>query len=180
MKGIVFTEFLEMTEAKFGFKMVDKIIIESDLASGGIYTTVGTYDEEEFFILLDKLSKEVLIDKKVLLVYLGEQLCAGWMQKNNCSLLIHKPGDTFLDRFENYIKNGTPVLYSKSMLPEIELNHFDKNKLVITYHVAKRVADLIEGMIIGSINLCKEKIKVFKQDRLISNESAYTFTLEKQ
>ena len=176
----MFTEFLEMTEAKFGFKMVDKIIIESDLASGGIYTTVGMYDEDEFFILLEKLSQEVLVDKKVLLVYLGEQLCAGWMKKNTCRQLQSKLEDTFLDRFENYIKNGTPVLYCKSTLPVIELNHFDKEKLVITYHVAKRVADLIEGMIIGSINLCKEKIKVFKQDSLISNESVYTFTLEKQ
>ena len=43
MKGIVFTEFLEMVEDKFSADMVDDIIDDCDLASGGAYTAVGTY-----------------------------------------------------------------------------------------------------------------------------------------
>ena len=33
MKGIIFTEFLELVEEKFGLTMVDKIIEQSDLES---------------------------------------------------------------------------------------------------------------------------------------------------
>ena len=47
MKGIVFTEFLEMVETKFGLETVDNIIENSDLKSEGIYTSVGTYDFNE-------------------------------------------------------------------------------------------------------------------------------------
>ena len=36
MKGIVFTEFLEMVEEKFGLEVVDYIIESSELASEGI------------------------------------------------------------------------------------------------------------------------------------------------
>ena len=32
--------------------IADKIIVESDLPSGGAYTTVGTYDHEELLTLL--------------------------------------------------------------------------------------------------------------------------------
>ena len=42
MKGIVFTEFLEMVEAQFGLDTVDAIIENSDLPSRGAYTAVGT------------------------------------------------------------------------------------------------------------------------------------------
>ena len=44
MKGVIFTEFLELVEKKFGLAMVDKIIGQSNLASEGIYTSVGTYE----------------------------------------------------------------------------------------------------------------------------------------
>ena len=42
MKGIVFTEFLEMVESKFGIEMVNGLLDSSELASGGVYSAVGT------------------------------------------------------------------------------------------------------------------------------------------
>jgi len=57
MKGMVFTEFLEMVEDQFGFTMADKIISEAELASGGVYTSVGTYHHQEMVALVVNLSK---------------------------------------------------------------------------------------------------------------------------
>ena len=47
MKGVVFTEFIEMVEDKFSADIADQIIEEADLPSGGVYTSVGTYDHAE-------------------------------------------------------------------------------------------------------------------------------------
>lgn len=44
MKGVVFTEFIEMVEGRFGLAMVDRIIEAAQLPSSGVYTAVGTYD----------------------------------------------------------------------------------------------------------------------------------------
>src|SRR5262245_35992633 len=52
MKGVVFTEFLEMVGAKFGEDMVDDVILACELPSGGAYTSVGTYDHQELFALV--------------------------------------------------------------------------------------------------------------------------------
>ena len=41
MKGIIFTEFLDLVEEKFGLAMVDKIIKQSQLESKGIYKSIG-------------------------------------------------------------------------------------------------------------------------------------------
>ena len=57
MKGIVFTEFLDLVEDKFGLEMVDKIIQSSDLESGGIYTSVGTYKFSEMLQLVEWIYK---------------------------------------------------------------------------------------------------------------------------
>src|SRR5690349_11576903 len=58
MKGMVFTEFLEMVEIKFSPEMVDRIIESADLRSDGAYTAVGTYDYGELIQLVTGLSQE--------------------------------------------------------------------------------------------------------------------------
>ena len=43
MKGVVFTEFLEMVEQKFGMEMVNALIENNELSTDGVYSAVGTY-----------------------------------------------------------------------------------------------------------------------------------------
>ena len=56
MKGIVFTELIEMIENEFSFKIADDIIQRSNLKSKGVYSSIGTYDHQEIFILVKELS----------------------------------------------------------------------------------------------------------------------------
>ncbi len=43
MKGLVFTQFIEMMENDFGFEVANRVIENSDTASKGVFTWVGTY-----------------------------------------------------------------------------------------------------------------------------------------
>ena len=72
MKGIVFTEFLELVENKFGLEMVDTIILNSNLKSNGVYTSVGTYSFSEMLQLLTHLSEKTGISIDDLLLIYGE------------------------------------------------------------------------------------------------------------
>ena len=76
MKGIVFTEFLEMVEQKFSPELVDHIVEEAELPSGGVYTTVGTYNHGEMIKLVTCLSKESGISATDLMRVFGEHLFA--------------------------------------------------------------------------------------------------------
>ena len=51
MKGIVFVQFVEMVEEKFGLATADRIIEQSKLSTNGAYTSVGTYDHTELLQL---------------------------------------------------------------------------------------------------------------------------------
>ena len=72
MKGIVFTEFLDLVEDKFGLEMVDNIIENSDLESNGVYTSIGTYKFSEMLQLLQHLSANTNISIDDLLLVYGE------------------------------------------------------------------------------------------------------------
>ncbi|MEL6650826.1 MAG: heme NO-binding domain-containing protein, partial [Bacteroidota bacterium] len=74
MKGIVFTEFLEMVEDSFGFETADNIVSQADLASGGVYTAVGTYPSLEMVSLVSELSSETEISISDLLKAFGRHL----------------------------------------------------------------------------------------------------------
>ena len=74
MKGIVFTEFLEMVEDRFSLDMVDDLIDDCDLPSGGVYTAVGTYSHEEIVALVSALSQRSSIPVPQLLKVFGEHL----------------------------------------------------------------------------------------------------------
>ena len=74
MKGVVFTELLEMVEARFSADMVDDIIDDAQLPSGGVYTSVGTYPHEEIVALVVALSQRSGLAVRDLLLAFGEHL----------------------------------------------------------------------------------------------------------
>jgi len=58
MNGLLFTEFMEMVETTWSFDMVDTLIDRSQVSSGGIYTAVGSYPQEEMVALVKTLAEE--------------------------------------------------------------------------------------------------------------------------
>ena len=159
MKGIVFTEFLEMVEEEFGFKVIDKIIVNSDLLSKGIYTAFGNYDEGELFILINALSMEVNLEKSKIMIILGEKLYKSFI--------------------ENYINMEVRRIFPKSSLQQIEIDYLNEEKLIITYYVNEKISELIQGIILGYINICKDSIKVNKSDAILDGQLVYRFIMEK-
>lgn len=74
MKGIVFSESLELVEEKFGLETVDHLIESTELASGGAYTAVGTYPHSEMVALVVALSQKSGIPVPDLLKVFGHHL----------------------------------------------------------------------------------------------------------
>ncbi len=59
MKGIIFTELVEMIEARHGAAVVDGIIGDAGLLSGAAYTAVGAYGFEELAGLVNGWARAV-------------------------------------------------------------------------------------------------------------------------
>ncbi|MEM6765231.1 MAG: heme NO-binding domain-containing protein [Bacteroidota bacterium] len=164
MKGIVFTEFLEMVEDKFGFDVADKIVTEADLPSGGVYTGVGTYDHGEMVSLVVNLGKETNTEIPALLNVFGNHLF-GQFTKGYKQFFNDVPDAlSFLERIENYIHVEVLKLYPGAELPRFDIERVSPNKLVMHYTSDRKMGDLAEGLIQGAVSYFNEDITIVRED----------------
>ncbi|RZQ02504.1 hypothetical protein D8T65_09780 [Vibrio vulnificus] len=70
MKGIIFTEFLELVEEKFGLAVLDDILDRAN--DQGIYTAVGSYDHRKLVSLIVHLSQVTGLSVEQLQEVFGE------------------------------------------------------------------------------------------------------------
>lgn len=133
MKGIVFTEFLDLVEDKFGLQMVDDIINSSQLESGGIYTSVGTYKFSEMLQLLQYLSKNTNLSIDDLLLVYAEHFF-GVLEKSYPELLAtYKDPIEMLSSIENHIHVEVRKIYPDAELPTFVVEKKTENSLVMIY-----------------------------------------------
>ena len=133
MKGIVFTEFLELVENKFGLEMVDHIISSSDLESEGIYTSVGTYSFSEMLQLLKHLSSETSISIDNLLLAYGEHFFSVIEDSYPGLLATYKDPIEMISSIENHIHVEVRKIYPDAELPTFEVIEKTEKSLMIIY-----------------------------------------------
>ncbi len=133
MKGIVFTEFLELVENKFGLDVVDKIIQQSSLQSQGVYTAIGTYDFSEMLSLLKHLSEHTQLSIDDLLLVYAEHFFS--VLANSYPDLIKKYKDPIelLSSIENHIHVEVQKIYPDAELPTFEVLEKTDSTLVMVY-----------------------------------------------
>ena len=133
MKGIVFTEFLELVEEKFGFETVDEIIEKSDLKSNGIYTSIGTYNFSEMLQLLQHLSAKTNISIDQLLLIYGEHFFAVLETNYPSFFKLYKDPIEMLASIENHIHIEVIKIYPEAELPTFEVLEKKENQLIMIY-----------------------------------------------
>ncbi len=179
MKGIVFTEFLEMVDDKFSPDIAEAIIEEANLPSGGAYTSVATYDHAEMVAMVVKLAEKTNTPVSALLGVFGEYLLGRF-----CALYpdffegINNTYD-FLDTIENHVHVEVRKLYSDAELPTFKTERQDSGAMVMTYQSKRPFADLAEGLIRGSIAHFGEDITLTREDLGEGDGSYAAFHLEK-
>ncbi len=146
MKGIVFTEFLELVENKFGLAVVDKIIEQSSLKSGGIYTAVGTYDFSEMLSLLKHLSDHTKISIDDLLLTYAEHFFK--VLADSYPGLIDKYEDPIelLASIENHIHVEVQKIYPDAELPTFEVLEKTSNTLIMIYKSSRAMYNFGLGL----------------------------------
>jgi len=172
MKGIVFTEFIDMVENEFGYGMVDQIIEDSNLPSKGIYTSVGTYDHSEIVALLMNLSKQTKIDSQVLLKQFGEYLFGTFLKAYPHFFKESENSIDFLQSIDNYIHVEVLKLYPDAKLPKFKTETLEDGSLIMTYYSERKMSALAAGLIEKSILHYKDpftvKIEMVEEDGSIA------------
>lgn len=133
MKGIVFTEFLDLVEEKFGIEMVDDIISNATLASEGVYTSIGTYSFSEMLQLVSNLSSKSNISIDDLLLIYGEHFFSVIERSYPGLLATYNDPIEMLSSIENHIHVEVRKIYPDAELPTFIVQEKNENSLIMIY-----------------------------------------------
>lgn len=164
MKGIVFTEFLELVGRKFGVEVMDLIIESSDLPSQAAYTAVGTYDHGEMLALVKNLSKATCVPVPELFKTYGEYLFARFALRYPQFFAGIGSSFEFLDRIEAQIHVEVKKLYPDAELPSIEVHWLSEDRIHLAYSSTRPFARFAEGLMRGAVAFFEEKIAIRELD----------------
>lgn len=178
MKGIVFTEFLDMVEEKFGYDVVDQIIQESDLESKGIYTAIGTYPHSEVVQLLMNLSSKVKIEPTILLKEFGKYLFDTFLESYPQFFSAVDNAFAFLHSIDKHIHVEVLKLYPDATLPKFHSEETEDGTMIMTYKSERKMAALAEGLIEKSIAHYKEECDV-SSESLSEDGTVVRFTIKR-
>lgn len=179
MKGIVFTELLEMVENQFGSDTVDDIIESSHLPSGGAYTAVGTYNHEEILTLVSRLSSVSSIAVPTLVKSFGQYLFGRFFSRYPEFFKGVANTFDFLQSVEGHIHVEVKKLYPDAELPSFHCRRPPPNQFEMVYQSKRQLGDLAEGLILACIQHYGESIALKREN--LEDESGQTvrFTLTK-
>lgn len=151
MKGMVFTEFIELIERSYSPEFADDLIDQCDLPSRGVYTSVGNYDHREMVSLVSALHRRTGRPVSELLHWFGlnlfDALAAGFP--------VFFEGKTHpfdvLVGIETVIHTEVRKIYPDAELPSFDVSVPAGGALQLDYHSPRCMDDVAHGLIDGCI-----------------------------
>lgn len=177
MKGVVFTEFMDMVEEVFSDEILDEIIQKADLPHGGAYTTVGTYPHQEIVRLVVALGEETGTDIPVLLEAFGKHLLGQFIKGYPQFFEEAKDVFDFLSNIDSYIHVEVLKLYPDAELPKFHNEQHSDKHISMYYQSSRHFEDLAVGLIKGTLEYYKVEGTVNKTESSWQGEEAIKFDI---
>lgn len=177
MKGVIYNHFLDYVEEEYSYRMVDRVILESDLPSNGEYTDVGDYHYEEMVSLMTSLSRQVDIPVETLLINFGRSLFSILVTKMPDELLSCKEPFELLSKVDGLIHREVLKINPDAEVPHIDFEVRGKAEAVVRYESCRPFAKLAEGMLLGCSDYFDGKYTVRMLDGHVQSPRICAFKL---
>lgn len=176
MKGMVFTEFMEMVEDIWSLDMVDRLLEHAGVT--GAYTAVGNYPSEELLAVMNALSNEVGQPLEEIMQSFGARLFTRFARNYPSVLLDMDNGFQFLARIEDVIHTEVRKLY-----PDVELPSFEvamrADTLELAYFSTQPFADLVLGFLEGCMHHFGEPARIAREAPVAGSGAQARFIVQR-
>lgn len=144
--------------------MVDQIISNCDLKSGGSYTSVDTYDVRELLALVVELSRRTGVSVSEVVTEYGRHLFRFFARTRHPMFHGMSSCEELLSSIEDQIHVDVRKLYPDAELPSIRFDRISEHQSKVTYRSARPLADLAEGLIRESVVHFGDPVEVVRVD----------------
>jgi hypothetical protein len=177
MKGVVFTEFLDMVEEKFSADVVDDIIVDAELPSGGAYTAVATYPHAELGKLVIQLSRRTGAKVPDLLKAYGRHLFGRFLSGYPVFFKDVQDSFEFLQTIEGLVHVEVRKLYPDAELPSFESTQIAPDRMQMIYRSPRCLGDFAQGLMEGCFEHFKQRVDVARTDEAEGRVVRFDLTL---
>lgn len=159
MRGLIFTELYELIEEKFGYEMLDEIIVDSGVPNDGAYSATGSYPFSELLALVVQLHQKSKLPIETLLEVFGEELFKKLISahpqfETNMNII------NFLENVELYIHHEVQKLYPDAELPKFDIVSKNEKEFVFYYRSNKQLHHLAKGLILGASTYFSNPVEI--------------------
>ncbi len=165
MKGVIFTEFLELVESDYGMEVADQVItLGCPFHNTTGFTSVGSYDHRNLMAMIDELSRVTNSPVPDLVQGFGKHMFGKFMQ--GYPEAFERVTSTFemLLRVEDVIHVEVKKLNPEAELPSFNFPTTDEGSLDVVYKSARPFADLAHGLIEACVEYFGEELSVTRVD----------------
>lgn len=164
MKGVVFTEFLEMVETGFGMEVADGVIMRGCPFHTAGFTAVGTYDYKNLVGMVGELSKITETPAQSLVYEFGKHMFGKFYE--SYPEAFDRVTSTFelLARVEEVIHVEVRKLHPDAELPSFSFPQTESGCLEVLYESNRPFADLAHGLIAACIEHFGESLEIARTD----------------
>ena len=163
MRGVIFTEFIQLVAEKFGVVMADEVLSTPGLTDGGAYTSVGQYPHTEMLSMVGALAERSGIPASDLCKVFGEWLFPKLARAFDFSVKSHSDAFTFLSSLDGLIHVEVKKLHPDAELPQVPVVHMDDRELVMEYRSKRPFADVAEGLLRGTLAWFGERAELRRE-----------------
>jgi hypothetical protein len=176
MKGIIFTEFIEMLESRYSPEFADQVLELSDLPSGGAFTSVGAYDPQEMMTLVGTTADLLGTNHQDVLREYGHMLFGRLAVRYPEFVVGHDTAFSFLERLGWLHHSEVTKLYPDAQVLSFDTERMTDGRLLLTYQSRLRLGDLAEGLVHGVVAHFREPLVVHRED-VVPDGSVVRFVL---
>lgn len=178
MKGIFFTEFLEMVEKDYGIDVAEKIISDLGVGNQGVYESAQDYSYKQFEEMCALLSWETGSTVSDVTKNFGEYLFSRFVILFRPNFAGNSDIFNFLDKIDHFIHEKIKDSFTEVQIPDFRAVKIDESTFQMSYKTEKLLIDLAIGLFMGCQRFFNEELTL--NTEFISEKSKLVcFTLSK-
>jgi hypothetical protein len=163
MKGVIFTEFLELVENAFGMQVADKILVNSRSSYSG-FTSVGNYDYRDLIAMVRQLSIETKSPPADLVRAFGKHLFQRFVETHPHDFVGVTSTFDMLRKVETVIHVEVLKLHPDAELPRLTFPPAETGCFKLEYQSTRPFADLAGGLIQACADYFGESFTINRTD----------------